>query len=267
MVKSNRLKQTKHKRQTKRKMRRQIGGDKTIDYLEHRILLKPGTSPTNVVIPGYLVFYDMLGEYKNVNIHKKKLDDGIRSKDVAVYTDCKDPDPTTPDTTIIVLKKPDSMFFSNTSITCKDAALWNLSSHNFKIFIEILNWNPFLNIPIYLKSGEHEGSQSYGHHEYKGDPTFKNPAWWGHKSWWPSVKLRLEELPAEKDAQPVSSLAAPADDAPPIVEEFVSVETKVQRLEAKVQRLQGFIPNFRAINDHLQLIQQQVDELQTLRRR
>jgi len=246
MVKSNRLKQTKHKRQTKRKMqtnrkmRRQIGGNETKSYSDYSSILKQGTSKTKVFIPGYVEICNMIDTFSNSSENIQKLDEGIKSKDVAVYTTCINPDTTTRADTIIVLRKEDPFFGKNTSIKCENIKLWNLASHNFKIFIEILEWNPFLNIPTHIQSTEIVMSSNqapmYVTPSYRMDKKFVDPNWWASQNWWPEVKSRL---PAQ---QPDSSLAAsaatgPLESAPQAQVE--SAEMKVQRLEAEVQRLEA----------------------------
>jgi outer membrane murein-binding lipoprotein Lpp len=267
MVKSNRLKQTKHKRQTKRKrqtnrkMRRQIGGNENKTYGQYANILKQGTSQTNVYIPGYEEICNMIKTFSNDSENIKKLNDGIRTKDTTPYNKCiytdttttadtTTADTTTADTTtadtIIVLRKKDSMFSKNTSINCEPSEIWKLASHNFKIFIEILEWNPFLNIPTHIKLTEQVMSSGpipmYVTPSYSMDLTFTNLEWWASQNWWPEVKSRLQTLPAQQPEQPDSSLAAsaatgPLESAPQAQVE--SAETKVQRLEAEVQRLKA----------------------------
>jgi hypothetical protein len=245
MVKSNRLKQTKHKRQTKRKMqtnrkmRRQIGGNETLkSYSDYSSILKQGTSKTKVFIPGYVEICDMIDTFSNSSENIKKLDDGIRVSNVYVYTTCINPD-VNADNNIIVLRQKDSIFSKNTSITCEDTVFWNLASHNFKIFIEILQWNPFLNIPTHIQSTEQVMSSNqtpmYVTPSYRMDPKFTDTEWWAKQSWWTTgVRDTLGRLPAQEPAQPDSSLAASAPQA-----QVESAEMKVQRLEAEVQRLEA----------------------------
>jgi hypothetical protein len=154
MVKSNRLKQTKHRRRTKHRRQtkhgrhRQYGGV-NITYIDYTRILKPGQNQKNVVIPGYQEIVDMIKEYNNDTSLITTLNGGILMTDVVRYMDCNSPESSTPENSIIVLRKQKTFFGSNRSIDCGDEIYYQLASHNFRIFIkDILQWNPFLNIPI-----------------------------------------------------------------------------------------------------------------------
>lgn len=199
MMRINRFKKTKQKKQTKKtnktkhKRRMQYGGKKKT-YADYSNILKSDAPQKKVVIPGYAEISDMLLEYKEQNLVQNQLDNGIKSKNVVVYTSCEIPKPDTLPTTIILLRK--DSFFSNSSIDCEEDNYLALASHNFKIFIEsILRWNPFL-----PKTHNHEPTQDYGsqlygsRHSYNTEKfsyLFTNESWWDTQAWWNAYKKTL----------------------------------------------------------------------------
>ena len=204
-MKNNRFRQTaqtrhkRHKKQTRHKRRTQYGG-KSYEYVDYSGILKQDTLEKNVVIPGYAEISDMIKEYKDVKEIQQKLDTGIKTKDVIVYDSCQLPNTTTPQTTIILLRKKGNVFgLFNKSIDCDDDDTYlTLASHNFQIFIkDILEWNPFLNVPNpdkYTKF-EEPPSQSQGMpHRYNSEKfsyKFNQKSWWESQQWWNAYKLRL----------------------------------------------------------------------------
>ena len=204
-MKNNRFRKTtqtrhkRHKRQTRHKKRIQYGG-KSYEYVDYSGILKPDTLEKKVVIPGYAEISDMIKEYKDVEKIQQKLDTGIKMKDVIVYDSCQLPNTTTPPTTIILLRKKGNVFgLFNKSIDCDDDDTYlTLASHNFQIFIkDILEWNPFLNVPNPDKYPKFEEppSQSQGMpHRYnsgKFSYKFNQKSWWESQQWWNTYKMRL----------------------------------------------------------------------------
>jgi hypothetical protein len=185
MARSKRLKQTKHKRQTKHRRHRQYGGV-SMTYRDYRKAF--GFNSKNLGIPGYEDILSMIDLYKNRVSLKQSLDDGIRDKVSKIkyieYTECKSPESLTSLDSIIVLKKSGVINFS-TGIGCTDNIYIELASHNFRIFIqEILNWNPFLNIPYYELELASDAHRYIG--TYNGLQVFRQQEWWDGQSWWTS---------------------------------------------------------------------------------
>jgi hypothetical protein len=201
-MRHNRFKQTKqkqHKRQkkqtkqTKHKRRMQYGG-KTYKYGNYSELLKTDAPHKTVVIPGYLEISDMIKEYIDSVTIQNQLDAGIKSKNVVVYTSCEEI-PSTPDTTIILLKKDGLLSFASSSIDCDDETYLSLASHNFQIFIkDILKWNPFLPNNNHKKT-EEPSSRNGSRHSYNQSEVFSyrftQPDWWNLQQWWNAYKLTL----------------------------------------------------------------------------
>jgi hypothetical protein len=220
--KSNRLKRNKTKRyrQTKNKRRRQHGGTVKYPYtLNSVIILKEGAVSEPVLIPGYSEIMDMMQEYEDSKYsnglpidQSKKLNDGIKIKNVEQLSDCSLPPTPIHESKIIVVRKADKNFFTeNASIECNPNQYYALASHNFRIFIrDILQWNPFLNLPQHKKKQEQQGSQGYGGpHNYKSDTKFKDNAWWNQQEWWTDCKETLESAAQQSSSQP-SSTAQPS---------------------------------------------------------
>jgi hypothetical protein len=162
--KSNKIKRnkTKRHRQTKNKRRRQHGGTKYQYNPDSQTILKPGSVPNPVLIPGYSEIVDMMEEYEDPRdsnnrfiIQSKKLKDDIKEKEVHPLSDCSS-ETEIDKSEIIVLRKEDKTRFgftlNNSAIECTDDQYYALASHNFRIFIQdILQWNPFLNLPQHKK--------------------------------------------------------------------------------------------------------------------
>jgi len=256
-MKNNRFRQTaqtrhkRHKRQTRNKRRIQYGG-KSYEYVDYSGILKQDTPEKKVVIPGYAEISDMIKEYKDVEKIQQKLDNGIKTKDVILYDSCQLPNTTTPPTTIILLRKKGNVFgLFNNSIDCDndkaDNPYLTLASHNFQIFIkDILQWNPFLNVPnpnIYPKHEEPQ-SQSQGMpHRYDSENfsyQFSQESWWNSQQWWNTYKLTLptyanvvtpsgSEIPRAQIASPIAS--------PPPKQPIIEQLQQLQQLKDQVRML------------------------------
>jgi hypothetical protein len=122
---------------------------------------------------------------------------------------------------IIVLRKEGKSLlvfkYNNTSIECEENQYYALASHNFRIFIEdILQWNPFLNLPFPKdKKVQPPGSQSY-HLHVSRDTIFKNERWWSSQGWWTNYKesaffkeqVKAAETAAAAEAATAAAAAA-----------------------------------------------------------
>ena len=86
-----------------------------------------------------------------------------------------------------------------------------MASRNFKIFIQdILEWNPFLNLPkkpIKIDRTSHQIYGGPGPHVYESDQTFKNDDWWNQQQWWTNYK---ETAPFKAEVAAVEESAAEA---------------------------------------------------------
>jgi hypothetical protein len=269
MVKSNRLKQTKHRRRTKHRRQtkhgrhRQYGGTLLhityYDYrkypidsekpkpFDHKKLFTEDQLSTNAAaIPGYEEIVDMIYEYSNWYEILKKLMDGIERKGIIIYEKCKSPqshESSTQETFIILLKQKFNFFFrKKISIQCEDTIYYELASHNFRIFIaEILNWNPFLNLPEAPKKHEElEFHQIYGSaHEYKSNTQFKDSNWWESQEWW---MVYRESLPATISfSRSVESLPTSSRQAPSLP---LQQQETIESLKAEVDRLKGQLEDY-----------------------
>ena len=239
MVRSKRLKQikhkrqTNHKRQTKHKRHRQYGGV-NLTYKDYRVF---GFSSKNLIIPGYGDILSMIDLYKNRGTLKQRLDEGIQRKvqdrKYIKYTECKSPELSTPLDSIIVLKKQGFINFS-TSIECTDTIYIELASHNFRIFIEeILNWNPFLNIPKYDLELTSDVLRYTGN--YNGLSTFKEKSWWDSQLWWTSFKETLRE----PSTSPPAAAAVEAAEAAEMKERLVQIlKSEIDSLNIQLQDIQ-----------------------------
>ena len=255
-MKNNRFRQTtqtrhkRHKRQTRHKRRIQYGG-KSYEYVDYSGILKQDTPEKKVVIPGYAEISDMIKEYKDVEKIQQKLDTGIKTKDVMVYDSCQLPNTTTPPTTIILLRKKGNVFgLFNNSIDCNDdddKTYLTLASHNFQIFIkDILQWNPFLNVPNPAKYPKFEEPQSQSQgmpHRYASEKfsyQFTQESWWNSQQWWNAYKLTLPTYAnvvapsgIETPRTPIASQIAPPPPKQPIIEQL----QQLQQLKEQVRML------------------------------
>ena len=243
MVRSKRLKQTKHKiqtknrRQTKHKRHRQYGGV-LMTYRDYS--REFGFNSNNLVIPGYEDIVSMIDLYENGDVLKKNLDEGIKRKvdDIKYieYTKCKLPEPSTTLDLIIVLKKKGFINFSK-GIECLDTVYTELASHNFKIFIEeILNWNPFLNIP---KRKLPSVSNWYGYEaSYNGLSTFRDKSWWDSQSWWTTYSQTSEFREAAEAAARTVAPAAEAEAAESKKRLVENLKREIEELNSQMRTIQ-----------------------------
>lgn len=250
-MKNKRFRQTRHKRhkrQTRHKRRIQYGG-KSYEYMDYSGILKQDTPEKKVVIPGYAEISDMIKEYKDVEKIQQKLDAGIKTKDVMVYDSCQLPNTTTPPTTIILLRKKGNVFsFFKNSIDCDDddKTYLTLASHNFQIFIKnILQWNPFLNVPNPAKYPKFEEPQSQSQgmpHRYDSENfsyQFTQDSWWNSQQWWNAYKLDLPTFASiapsgsETPRAQIASQIAPPPPKQPIIDQL----QQLQELKAQVRIL------------------------------
>lgn len=195
---SNRLKRNKTKRyrQTKNKRHRQHGGEYKYSYTtDSPTILKQEAVSQPVLIPGYSEIMDMMQGYEDPHgsNQSEELKRGIKGRDVQQLSDCSLPQTPIHEDKIIVVRKADKSLFGftkgNNSIECTPEQYYALASHNFRIFIQdILQWNPFLNLPYHKKKEEQPGSQSYHPHVYKSDKNFTDNKWWSQQSWWNGIK-------------------------------------------------------------------------------
>jgi hypothetical protein len=189
--KTKRCRQTKNKRrrQTKNKRRRQHGGAEYQYTQGSQIILKPGSVTDPVLIPGYSEIMDMMKEYETDK--SEKLNEGIKQKEVQLIRECSLPH-SIEEGKIIVLRKKFKIFASNNLIECEPDQYYDLASRNFKIFIQdILEWNPFLNLPkkpIKIDRTSHQFYGDPGPHVYESDRKFKNGDWWNEQEWWINYK-------------------------------------------------------------------------------
>jgi hypothetical protein len=226
-IKRNKTKrriQTKNKRrrQTKNKRRRQHGGT-TYQYTPgSKDILKEGILPNPVLIPGYSEIVDMMKEYEDplgsdgrFIIQSNKIKEDIKKKEVHLLTDCS-LQTQIDERKIIVLRKQDKtklvfIKLDNNAIECTPEQYYAFASHNFRIFIrDILQWNPFLNLPEHKKRKEQQGWQGYGNpHTYSSTKIFKDndDDWWNNQEWWTQYKGTDEFITA------VAEAAAAAEEA------------------------------------------------------
>jgi hypothetical protein len=202
------------------------------------------------VIPGYEDIVDMIYEYNNWYEILKKLMEGIERKGITMYEECKSP---TQETLIILLKQKSgfSLFSKKPNITCEDKIYYELASHNFRIFIEeILQWNPFLNIPEAPKKPKHlEFHQTYGsEHKYKGNTNFKLREWWETQGWW---TLYRDTLPI-KISFNLSEESLPTPSREPLSPP--EPEVTIESLKAEVERLKKQLDFYsRTESDNIEL--------------
>ena len=239
MVKSNRLKRTKHRRrtkhgrQTKHGRHRQYGGVIRPTYSDYS--KKFNITSKSLVMPGYPEIVSMIGLYIEGDTLKSQLDKGIKERvaNLKKYDECKLPDETTPVDYIIVLKKKKNIFGLNfdTIIDCNDEIYYQLASHNFRIFIqEILQWNPFLDYPptkTKIGSGWKGNEPSYD-----GLPIFNSERWWNQQPWWIEYK---KTLPEPSDVTPPPPRVESPHSAPP------EPEVTIESLQAEIARLKNVI--------------------------
>jgi hypothetical protein len=201
--KSNKIKRnkTKRHRQTKNKRRRQHGGTKKPYTPDSQTIFKKGQVTSPVLIPGYSEIMDMMEEYDDPRGSDNRfisqsqiLNDGIKQKDFQLLNVCSS-QTQIEDGKIIVLRKQDKtrlgfIKLDNTNIECTDDQYYALASHNFRIFIQdILQWNPFLNLPQHKKKEEQQGWQGYsGPHKYSSEMIFTTDVWWNKQKWWTDYK-------------------------------------------------------------------------------
>lgn len=245
MVRSKRLKQikhkrqTNHKRQTKNKRHRQYGGV-SMTYRDYT--REFGFSSKNLVIPGYGDILSMIELYNNRNTLKQRLDEGIKRKvqdrKYIKYTECKSPELSTPLDSIIVLKKPGFINFS-TSIECTDNIYIELASHNFRIFIEqILNWNPFVNIPYHELELASDVLRYTGN--YNGLHVFRQQEWWDNQLWWTSYKEILQDPSTSPPAAAAKTVEAEITGE--IKERLVkNLKSEIKQLEEEILKLQTLL--------------------------
>lgn len=220
---SNRLKRNKTKRyrQTKNKRHRQHGGEVKYPYTLNSVtILKEGAVNDPVLIPGYSEIMDMMQEYDDPRDSNpsKKLNDGIKIKNVERLSDCSLPTTQIPEDKIIVVRKAEKSILrfalGNNSIECTPEQYYALASHNFMIFIrDILKWNPFLNLPEHKK--KQELHQIYGGvHEYSSDKKFKQTDWWESQTWWTDCKETFASAAPQPPAQSRTSSSQPSSPLP-----------------------------------------------------
>jgi hypothetical protein len=242
--KSNRLKKNKTKRyrQTKNKRRRQHGGEVKKYYYtpDSATILKTGSVTNLVLIPGYSEIVDMMKEYETDE--SNKLKDGIKERDVKLLSDCSLPEHLIPEK-IIVLRKEDKKKFivfkdHNSSIKCDPNQYYTLASYNFKIFIEdILDWNPFLNLPEKQTKNDTTYQVNNNPHVYSSERKFKMGDWWNEQTWWTTYKgtlaLAAPQPPSPPAAHPSSS-SQPVDlsqQPPPQLRQQPNVELEQKRAQ------------------------------------
>lgn len=252
-MKNKRFRQTtqtrhkRYKRQTRHKRRIQYGG-KSYEYVDYSGILKQDTPEKKVVIPGYAEISDMIKEYKDVEKIQQKLDIGIKTKNAILYDSCQLPNTTTPPTTIILLRKKGNVFgLFNNSIDCDNDDIYlTLASHNFQIFIkDILQWNPFLNVPNPAKYPKFEEPQSQSQgmpHMYDSEKfsyKFSQESWWNSQQWWNAYKLDLPTFASlapsgsETPRTQIASQIAPPPPKQPIIEQL----QQLQQLKEQVRML------------------------------
>jgi hypothetical protein len=156
---------------------------------------------------------DPLGSNNHYIIQSKKLKDDIKKKEFHKLNDCSS-QTQIDESKIIVLRKQDKtrlgfIKLDNTTIECTDDQYYALASHNFRIFIQdILQWNPFLNLPQHKKKEEQQGWQGYsGPHKYSSEMTFTTDAWWNKQKWWTDYKGTAE---AAEESRRAAAAAAEA---------------------------------------------------------
>ena len=262
---SNRLKRNKTKRyrQTKNKRRRQHGGTFEYKYtpgIEN--IFKPGQVTDPVLIPGYREIMDMMQEYddprdSNSRLidQSKKLNDGIKIKNVEQLSDCSLPQNLIPEGKIIVVRKAEKSLLGtalgNNSIECNSEQYYDLASHNFRIFIrDILKWNPFLNSPKHTEKPEHH--QVYGGvRQYSLDKKFKETDWWNKQSWWTDCKETIASVAQQSLSQTPSPAAAPRTE--------VDVTPLIRPLQQSLNKQLTIVSN--SINNSLKLTISSLQEL------
>lgn len=280
---SNRLKRNKTKRyrQTKNKRRRQHGGTFEYKYtpgIEN--IFKPGQVTDPVLIPGYSEIIDMMQEYddprdSNSRLidQSKKLNDGIKIKNVERLFDCSLPQTQTPipEDKIIVVRKSKTFFRENTRIECNPEQYYDLASHNFRIFIrDILKWNPFLYSPEHKKKEEQKGWQGYQPHVYKSDKKFVNNDWWESQTWWTGCKETFASAAQQSSSQTpspppptevdVSSLIGQRE---PLNTQLSSLTTLINNNLQHVKNSLNILMNSSTQNSIYSDIEKNIEELST----
>lgn len=214
-------------------------------YIDYNGILKPGQIQKNVVIPGYQEIVDMIKEYKDDTSLLRTLIDSILTKDVVRYTNCKSLESLespTLENSIIVLRKKYSFLFSKQSIDCDDDIYTQYASHNFRIFIQyILQWNPFLNIPIQQKKIVVVHDMYGASDTYSSLPIFKSEEWWNRQQWWIDYKRTLPD-----SSPPPPQIESPysAPPPPPSLVTIESLQAENARLQADIARLKTVIERY-----------------------
>ena len=278
MMRNNRFKQTKQKKQTKQtkhKRRMQYGG-KIYNCLDYSRILKKDAPEKKVVIPGYAEINDMIKQYKKFGEIQQQLNNGIEGKNVVVYTSCEEI-PSTPDTTIILLRKGKAtLFYRNDTIDCNDETYLSLASHNFKIFIEnILGWNPFLpttNNHEQTDELQYPHGSRYMYNSRQFFFQFTQESWWDLQEWWNAYKITLPTYaslvptptpPPRPRPTPIAMVSSPQEprDDVSLMDE-ATVRTNLRILKIHLDGLKAHVIKLEKENQDLR---KQIEELQLTR--